>query len=172
MRSTAINKCLCLLLAGMMSASTPVLASEPTIIAATDVSIIDGVLTGTVLNAEARPVAGLNVQVLQDSRVVATASSDDNGQFAIRGLRHGSHVIQVGARQQPVRFWGSQIAPPSAVKSVAIVVDEHVVRGQAAQGLIFGGFSKTVIPLSIFGGTLAATAFTTVEADDIPPASP
>ena len=171
MRTKLLVGSLCLLLAGTISASAPVKASDAASVTATDVTIADGVLMGKVVNTEAKPIAGLNVQVLHDTRVVANATSDDNGRFAVRGLRQGAHVIQVGVVQQPVRFWGSQIAPPSAVTTMAVVVDENVVRGQATQGLFSGGFSNTVIPLSIFGGALAATTYTTVAADD-PPASP
>ena len=168
MKFTSLKKPLCLLLTGMISVGTPVMAAGPVEIRSSDVSLTDGVLAGTVLNTSAQPVSGLNVHLLHNEKVIASATSDENGQFAIRGLRNGGHVLQVGAVQQPVRFWGTQAAPPSAASKMAIVVNEEVVRGQQSGG------PNLLIPLAIIGGAVAVTLATTLGADDpsAPPASP
>ena len=170
MQFMTIKKSMCLLLASVITASTPAVAAETVNTTSTDVAISDGVLVGTVLNKEAKPVAGLNVQLLHETKVIASATSDEKGQFAIRGLRNGSHVLQVGTVQQPVRFWGTQAAPPSAVSKIAVVVDEKVVRGQTMG--MGGGLAGNLVPFAIFGGALGATLAATIGADEPAPASP
>ena len=83
MQFMTIKKSMCLLLASVITASTPAVAAETVNTTSTDVAISDGVLVGTVLNKEAKPVAGLNVQLLHETKVIASATSDEKGQFAI-----------------------------------------------------------------------------------------
>jgi hypothetical protein len=163
MRFSSLKKPLCLLLTGMISVGTPLMAAGPVEFGATDVALADGVMEGTVLNASAQPVSGLNVQLLYGEKVIATATSDENGQFAIRGLRNGGHVLQVGSVQQPVRFWGNQAAPPSAASKMAIVVDQNIVRGQDGRN---SSMTDNLVPWLIFGGALGATLAITLSQDD------
>ena len=169
MRFTSFKKPLCLLLTGMISVGAPVMAAGPVEFRSSDVALTDGVMEGTVLNTAARPVFGLKVQLLHGDQVIARATSDENGQFAIRGLRNGGHVLQVGSVQQPVRFWGTQAVPPSATSTMAIVVDEQVVRGQEENGGEEDAASS-LVPLLIFGGVLATTLAITLSGDqDVTP---
>ncbi len=126
-----LRKCTCLLLAGLLSVGTSVIAGEPTEIRSSDVVLNDGgLLTGTALTTEAQPVAGIQVHVLHEEKIVAKTTSDEKGEFSVKGLRNGAHTIQIGATQQSVRLWGTNSAPPAAVENVAIVVDDETVRGQ------------------------------------------
>ena len=59
---------------------------------------------GTVLSTEGQPVSGMAVSILHHESTVATTVSNEEGEFAVKGLRHGAHVIKVGSKQQPVRL--------------------------------------------------------------------
>lgn len=180
MKLLSLKRSICLVLSGMMTIGSPLMANGPVEVRSSDFTLNEGVLTGSVLNTAAQPVSGLNVHLLHGDKVVATAVSDENGQFAVRGLRNGNHILQVGAEQQPVRFWGNQAAPPSSNLRMAIVVDEEVVRGQGCgegcdDGCGHGMGAKLMSPcaLLLIGGAVAATlALTLDDDDDNAPASP
>jgi hypothetical protein len=70
------------------------------------------------------------VNLLHGRNVIATATSDDNGNFAVHGLRNGGHVVNTGEEKELVRFWSSDVAPPNASARLIMVVDEEIVRGQ------------------------------------------
>lgn len=181
MKSLSLKQGLSLILAGLVCLGTPLNAADPVAIRSSDVSLRGGVLTGMVLNTEAKPVAGLPVHLLHGEKLVATVHSDENGQFAVKGLRTGGHVLQVGTNQHPVRFWTSQSAPPSATSRMAIVVDEVIVRGQSCgddgceKPGVLGMIAANPGPLLLIGGAAAATIAITAHnsKDDQPaPASP
>jgi hypothetical protein len=157
----------CLLLAALLAVGSPVMAGEPVAIRSSDVALnAGGLLKGTVLNAEAQPVAGVAVNVLHEDRIVATAISDGQGEFGVKGLRNGAHIVRVGSREQSVRLWSTNTAPPEAVENIAIVVDEEVVRGQ------MGGFNRSRAgALLLVGGVVAIVLGTTLDNNDSP-ASP
>lgn len=174
MKSVSLKKATCLFMAALLSVGTPVLAGGPVEIRGTDVSLNGkGALQGTVLNASAQPVEGVDVHILHNDTVVASTTSDKNGNFSVSGLRNGAHTVQVGETRQQVRFWTTQAAPPAAVANMSVVVDEEVVRGQQAFG---GGRVANVITSNLFtalfiGGAIAVTMVTTLDNDDAP-ASP
>ena len=161
-----------LLLSLVMLIGSPLLASEATELRSSDYLLgQEGVLAGCVINHGGLPVSGLPVQVLHENHVIATARSDENGQFAVRGLRNGQHSVKLGASNQPVRFWSNTAAPPSAMSRMTIVIDEEVVRGQL-NGVPAGGISGAdILGLTLFGGAAAGTFVSTL-ANDPEPASP
>ncbi len=132
------------------------LAGNAVEVRSNDISLNQGVLIGTVLNASAQPVEGIHVQLQHNNNVIAKAVSDKNGQFVVKGLRNGGHTLQVGKTQHPVRFWNQQSAPKTAASQMAIVVDEAVVRGQE-QNNILKTIAANPTPLLIVGGASAAT---------------
>ncbi len=171
MRISSLRHGLCLLLAAAMLPGSSLMASETTPVRSADYSLDqDGTLVGSVLNQSARPVTGLRVNVLHQDRVVATAISDEQGRFAVSGLRNGSHSVQIGESKQQVRFWTADSAPPTSVSRMAIVVDDEVVRGQDPNN---NGL-KTAGKLLLLGGAVAATLALTLNNDDkdSAPASP
>lgn len=110
--------------------ATSVLAEEPVELRSRDVLLHSGSLSGVVLNRESHPLPGIQVRLLHGKQVIATATSDDNGNFAVHGLRNGGHVVATGDEKELVRFWNSGAAPPSASARLIMVVDEEVIRGQ------------------------------------------
>lgn len=178
--SRCLRNAIRLFLAGLISVGSPLMAADSVVIRSTDVTLAQqGVLKGTVLNVSAQPVSGVPVHVLHRETVVASATSDEQGQFSVQGLRNGAHVIQVGSVQQPVRFWGQSTAPPASTSQMAIVVDEEIVRGQMGlpPGTNVGNtLTQNTGVLLLIGGTVAIVLGTTLGADNddspIPPASP
>lgn len=177
MKFKSIRSCVSLSLSMVMLVGSPVLASETVAIRSSDYQLgEEGVLSGSVLNQSGLPVAGLPVQVLHKEHVIATAVSDERGQFAVQGLRNGPHRVQLGATQQPVRFWSNTSAPPAAVSRMAIVVDEDVVRGQCGESCGEGcgeGFAdghhgawKTAFGVLLIGGAVATTLALTLDDND------
>lgn len=161
-----------LLLAGLVSVGSPLLAGEPVRIGApvearvSDVALHQGGIPhGTVLNAEAQPVAAVAVSVVHNESVVATTLSNEKGEFTVKGLRSGAHVIKAGPTQQAVRLWVGNASPPSAIEDMAIVVDEEAVRGKmfGGGGGTFGNFLGSKIGgLMLIGGATAITLGTTL----------
>lgn len=150
-----IRKCICSLLAGSLSVGVPLFAGDPVGIRSADVALnTGGLLRGTVLNTAARPVSGISVSVLHDDKTVATVLSDEKGDFSVKGLRNGAHVVQAGTTHQIVRLWGTNSAPPAAVETIAIVVDDETIRGQSGGGI--GGLGR----LGTWGLIGIATAVT------------
>jgi len=174
MKFKSIRSSVSLLLSMAMLAGSPLLASETVVIRSSDYLLgTEGVLAGSVLNQSGLPVAGLPVHVLHDEHVIATAVSDERGQFAVKGLRNGEHKVQLGASQQPVRFWSHTAAPPAAVSRMAIVVDEEVVRGQCGEEGCGEGFAGghrggwgTALGVLLIGGAVATTLALTLDNDN------
>jgi len=172
--SLSLKKATCLFMAALISVGTPVMAGGPVEIRGTDVSLnAKGALQGTVLNASAQPVEGVDVHILHNDTVVASTTSDKNGNFSVSGLRNGAHTVQVGEVRQPVRFWTTQAAPPAAVANMSVVVDEQVVRGQQAfgNGRVANVITSNGFTFLLIGGAIAVTLATTLDNDD-DPASP
>lgn len=174
MRFKSIHSGVSVVLSMALLVGSPLQASETVAIRSSDYLLgQQSILAGSVLNQSGLPVAGLPVQVLHKGQVIATALSDDKGEFAVQGLRNGQHTVKVGASQQSVRFWMSKAAPPTAVSRLAIVVDEEVVRGQCGEGCAEGcgeGFSgadhrawKTAVGVLLIGGAVATTLALTLD---------
>ncbi|MEI6540236.1 MAG: carboxypeptidase-like regulatory domain-containing protein [Planctomycetota bacterium] len=170
MRFKSIHSGVSVVLSMALLVGSPLLASETVAIRSSDYLLgQESILAGSVVNQSGMPVAGLPVQVLHKGQVIATALSDDKGEFAVQGLRNGQHTVKVGASQQSVRFWMSKAAPPTAVSRLAIVVDEEVVRGQCGEGC-GEGFSgadhrawKTAVGVLLIGGAVATTLALTLD---------
>jgi hypothetical protein len=159
----------CLILAGLLTVGSPLMAGEPAAIGvapearSSDVALSDGgLLRGTVLNTEAQPVPGVEVNVLHNQKVVAKTLSNEKGEFTIKGLHNGAHVIHAGNTNQIVRFWGTAAAPPAAVENLAVIVDEEAVRGQSGGGVVGGFIGSNLGGLLLIGGATAVTLGTTL----------
>ena len=177
MKFSSIRSGVSVMLATVMLVGSPVLASEPVVIRSSDYLLgQEGVLAGSVVNHSGLPVAGLPVQVLHKDQVIATAVSDERGEFAVQSLRNGQHTVKLGASQQSVRFWSNTAAPPAAMSRMAIVVDEEVVRGQCGEscgegcGEGFAGRKRgawaPALGILLIGGAVATTLALTLDDND------
>lgn len=170
MKFNSIRSSICITLSTVMLVGSPVLAAETVAVRSTDYLLGQkGVLVGSVVNQQGQPAAGLPVQVLHDGRVVATAYSNEQGEFSVESLRNGVHTVQLGATQHPVRFWSNASAPRTAVNRMAIVVDEEIVRGQCGEscgerGRRAGGLTwGTAAGILLIGGAVATTLALTLD---------
>jgi Carboxypeptidase regulatory-like domain len=176
LRRGFFQKALCTTLAGLMTIGTPAVAEEPLVPEPRDVVVSDdGLLSGTVMDSAALPVSGVQVAVLHGEDVIATTTSDEEGRFAVDGLRSGSHIVQVAGTFTPVRLWRPRMAPPAAIQRLAVVVRQPVVLGQQNSG--FPGMNLITgnpVPFLLIAGALGVVLGTTLDEDEqaVVPASP
>ena len=123
-------------------------AGDPAI-AATDVALAaGGVLHGQVLDPQGQPQGKLAVRLVQKNEIVATATTDAQGKFAVADLRGGVYEVHAGASAGVYRLWAANTAPPVAQSSALLVDGQTAVRGQ-------GGFGWLRNPW-VIGGIVAA----------------
>lgn len=172
----SMRKAICVILAGLISIGSPAMAGGPVEIRSTDITLgPHGLLKGSVLNASAQPVSGVTVHVLHGETVVASATSDGQGQFSVKSLHNGSHIMQVGRLQQPVRFWGTEAAPPVSTSQITIIVDEEVIRGQSGfetGNSVADSMNTNLGVILLIGGAVGIVLGTTLSADNDSPAPP
>jgi hypothetical protein len=134
-----------------------------------------GLLVGRLLDADGRPLADAPVSLLADSQVVATTRTDGSGVFAVAGLRGGVHEIAAGGSVQLCRLWMKDMAPPRSARSVEIVADPDVVRGQwgppPGNGLVKQIKVLAANPFVVGGVVAAAVAIPVALSDDDGPNS-
>lgn len=138
----------------------PLLGASPTFNPAPpvpDVALADGgLLQGQVVDAQGAPLGKTPVSVWQQSREVARTATDNNGYFAVRGLRGGAHRVIAANNQASVRLWKPGTAPPTARQALLVVTQRPMVRGQYGGGGIAGGILGS--PLVVAGVVAAAVA--------------
>ena len=91
-----------------------------------------GTLQGQLLNQAGEPTIGKTVRLLSGGVEVASATTDQFGQFRILAVRGGTHQLMSGDHSRFLRTWTKEAAPPGA-KSQVMLSTTPVVRGQ------FGG---------------------------------
>ena len=89
-----------------------------------------GVLVGHVRDAAAEPFADADVSILSGGNAVAATRTDENGLFAVSGLRGGVHQVHADNAAQVCRLWAPGTAPPQSPSAVQIVTGDDVVRAQ------------------------------------------
>jgi hypothetical protein len=119
---------------GMLMPVAPARASEPApaqMHVVRDVELgSGGLLVGRLLDSNGRPLAAAEVTIASDNKALATTRTDDQGVFAVSNLRGGVHAIATAENVQVCRLWAPGTAPPQAPKSIDMVSDSNVVRGQ------------------------------------------
>lgn len=110
----------------------------------TDVQLAkSGILVGYVLDGQGHPVKNEQVRIFHHDRRIASAVTNKQGAYLVKGLRGGVHVVHAKNSRGSFRFWTNKSAPPSA-KSVALnVVDAKTIRGQ--MGSLYGGNPNTAL---------------------------
>jgi hypothetical protein len=116
-----------------------------------------GVLTTRVVDLQGNPVVGEQVAIEYNGKQVASAVSDKDGLVAIGGLRPGLHSIVTPMGGTICRFWTADSAPPSAIRTPAVVSDAEVIRGQ------FGAFN---LPMIVTTGVSIAAILIAINADN------
>lgn len=94
---------------------------------------VDGNLAGQLLSENGLPVMNTTVQVHDQSdpnKVAQTVKTDKNGQFKVASLKGGSCILTVADHSYACRTWVHGTAPPKSIRSIALVAEGDVVRGQ------------------------------------------
>ena len=94
----------------------------------------EGTLTGQVLNAQGAPLAQNLVTVRRSGFDVASAVTDKQGMFAVRGLQGGVYEVRSAGGSGVFRLWTANTSPPATHSGVLIVAGEQVSRGQCCPG--------------------------------------
>jgi hypothetical protein len=89
-----------------------------------------GLLIGRLVDANGRPQCDTHVSVVTSGKTLATTRSDAEGVFAVSKLRGGVHEIRTAENVQVCRLWAHDTAPPRVPKSIDVVSNGDVVRGQ------------------------------------------
>ena len=109
---------------------SPALAAQPQS-QVRDIALSEnGDLVGHVVDAAGNEVKDAQVVVIFDGKPVASTQTDEQGRYAIHGLRGGVHHIAANGSQTPYRLWTADAAPPLAQGQVLNVSDSTVARGQ------------------------------------------
>jgi hypothetical protein len=90
----------------------------------------DGSFTGRVINDQGKPLDGVVVKLVRDSKEVATTNADSQGRFKFASLKGGLYQVQTPQSQTTYRLWQADVAPAQAMKTVVVNGASPVVRGQ------------------------------------------
>jgi hypothetical protein len=123
----------------------------------TDVALRDGgTLVGQIVNAQNIAQAKTRVSVQNpQNQEIAAAVTDQQGNFAIQGLRGGVYQIVTPQTRGVYRLWMPGMAPPAAQQGVLLVSSDDAIRG-AAPGP--GGGLKGFLTNPLVIGAAVATA--------------
>lgn len=157
----------------------PALAGSPVALpAVADIALTDGgLMTGKVVNAQGAPIAKTSVSLQQAGQEIATAVTNEEGAFAVQGLRGGLYQVVSNGGVVSYRLWAPNTAPPAANQSALIVTGQEILNGQycgpnscpPGQGGGNGGGIMGWVrehPLLVAGGIAAAIAIPLAVADD------
>jgi hypothetical protein len=151
---------------GMLVPSGPSWAAEPNVrgerlllrrTGALDVSLTgDGLLQGRVVDRHGRGSADTVVRVLREGQVISEVKSDATGSFRVVGLTTGVYHLVNHHRARVCRVWRSEVAPPSAHKSVQLIADGPITAGQVtplkwwlADPLVIAGITAIAIAVPV-----------------------
>lgn len=79
-----------------------------------------GTLSGQVIDQQGMKYAGVSVAILAGTAEVASATTDSQGAFLVRGLRPGLYRVVSYLGDRVVRVWPADAAPPGASRAVVI----------------------------------------------------
>jgi len=119
---------------GVCLPSAPATAQQDAPADARDIRDVElgqgGLLVGRLLDANGQPLREANVAILSGGKPLASMRTGADGVFAVSKLRGGVHEITTADNVQVCRLWAPGTAPPRAPKSIDVVSDGEVVRGQ------------------------------------------
>ena len=146
--------CLGLLVPAQLFAASPIDSSSQTP-EVLDIALQeDGVLAGQVLGTNGQPRAAVPVSLRHAGQEIALVSTDQNGYFAVQGVRSGLHSIMASDAVGNYRVWNADSAPPAAQPAALLVSDSDVVRGQGvaetlSNPIVIGAIIATAIAVPV-----------------------
>lgn len=152
----------------------PALAGSPVALpAVADIALADGgLMTGKVVNAQGAPLAKTSVSLQQAGQEIAATTTNEEGVFAVQGLRGGLYQVVSDGGVVSYRLWAPNTAPPAANQSALIVTGQEILNGQYGPQPGHGGNGGGIMgwvrehPLLVAGGIAAAIAIPLAVADD------
>lgn len=113
--------------AGDQPQSTP-MPAKPAIV---DVTLQEGgVLLGTLVDPQHRPIGGAKVTLRRDGAEVGSTETAQNGQFQFAQLTGGLYQVETPHGSGLFRLWAPNTAPPHARPGILMIASPDVVRGQ------------------------------------------
>lgn len=161
-------------------AQAPTQSSRTRVPKTIDVSLDAGNhLQGKVVNAEGLPAANADVQVFHPKGLVATARTNQRGEFRTGAIAGGSYQLVTASQSMHLRAWTQNSAPPSATPNL-LVAETNVVRGQCCStecqipscdgacgaGAYCGGGVGMLIHPMVIGAAVAAAIVIPLALDD------
>ncbi len=120
-------------LSGVALAASP--AANPVV---HDVALVGaGDLMGQLIDAQGVPKAGMNVNLLLEQRLLGTATTDSQGNFAFRGVRGGVYQLATANNASVYRLWAPGTEPKGTSAKAQLIMGDTVVRGQCANGYCY-----------------------------------
>lgn len=161
MKRILFNLALCGASCGFLVPSFGAESTTSLAVAVQDVRLQDqGLLVGRAVTNQGAARPNVKVAVAFQGKTVAEATTNQNGMFAVKGLRGGVHVVQSAGKQEVVRLWTADAAPEAAAEGL-VLADGQVVRGQQGGGEGGGGvgsfLADNLVGVAIVGAT-AGTA--------------
>ena len=135
----------------------------------TDIALQQGgLLVGQVMGRDGSGRAGEQVAILFGDREIVRTTTDENGVFAVAGLRGGQYQVTTREGTSLIRAWAPNTAPPAAREGSLLVVGDQVVRGQIANspGLVLDWARSHPWLTSIVALTAIAVPIALVSGDD------
>ncbi len=144
--------------------------SQPRVV---DVSLSrDGVFSGKVVDAQARPIEKADILFRQSGEQVAKVSTSRQGDFHVTGLTPGVYqLVVLPDRAVTVRVWDKRSAPPVACPELLIVMADDTVRGQRRIGELLP-LENTVVVGGMVAAAIAIPIAIANSSDDAEPVSP
>lgn len=153
----------------------PALATGPAAApAVADVALAGGgMFVGKVVNAQGAALANTSVSLQQAGQQIASATTNEEGVFAVQGLRGGLYQVVADGGVVSYRLWAPNTAPPAANQSALIVTGDAVVSGNHGHGGHQYGVLRWMRehPLLVGAGIAAAIAIPLAVDDDDDPTS-
>ncbi len=129
--------------------------AKPAPITISDLALGEGgMLRGQVVDPQGLPLASVAVAVAQQERVVATARTDQNGHFAIRGLPGGVYQVSAAEGEAVYRLWAPYTAPPAAQPAALVVSGNQLVRSQGPGSGLRAFFTNPWVLAGMLGAAL------------------
>ena len=140
---------------------------------AVDISLSqNGVFSGKVVDAQARPVEKAEILFRQSGKQVAKVSTSRNGDFDVTGLTPGVYqIVVLPDRTLTVRVWNKRSAPPVARPELLIVIGDDTIRGQRRIGELLP-LENTVVVGGMVAAAIAIPIAIANSSDDTEPVSP
>lgn len=110
-----------------------------------DLSLRDGTLVGGLVDENGRGVADAPVVIGQQGEAVAKIRTDEDGRFAVEGLKPGVYQVVSHGAVTTHRVWAEKNAPAGAKKGVIHSVDPQVARGAPSHGGLLGVLSNPLV---------------------------